>query len=171
MKFRTYLPWAAGVLVAVGAAIGIAAALPPAPPPPPDAPKAAPVPGAKKPTPAQEELKAHDLKKLQGKWAVVRQVYGGTLQTGDRGSWVFKGDTVKTNHVYEGTFTIDTSTRPKRLTHTFTDGEGRRRTMAYIYAFDDDQLLLSGRFPFFDEDQPPTDFNSNNFYRLKRADD
>lgn len=118
---------------------------------------------------ALEELKARDLKKLQGKWVVVRQVAAGTVQTGDRGTWLFKGDTLKTNDHTEGAFTIDPSTRPKRLTHTFTDQEGRQRTMAWIYAFDDDQLLLSGRFPFFDEDTPPADFNSNNFYRLKRA--
>lgn len=126
---------------------------------------------AKKLKGEQEELKARDLKMLQGKWVVIREVLCNTVQEGDRGSWVFKGDTVKKNNDPEGSFTIDTSTRPKRLIHNFTDREGQRRTMGYIYVFDDDQLMLMSRF-IFNEDKPPFDFsNSDHFYRLKRADD
>lgn len=121
---------------------------------------------------AAEELKARDLRKLQGKWAVVREVYCGTLQEGDRGTWTFKDDTLKVNDLPEAKFAVNVSARPKRLVRTFTDKEGRKRTRGYIYTFDDDHLLLSGRFEFFNEEKPPADFGSDmNFLRLKRQDD
>ncbi|VTR96737.1 unnamed protein product [Gemmata massiliana] len=118
----------------------------------------------------QEELKARDLKKLQGKWVVVREVIAGTLQEGDRGHRIFKDNTLRVNRVTEGAFTIDTSVRPKCLTLTYTDEKQRKRTVAYIYSFDDDHLLLGGRFPHFNEDRPLPDFAyAATFLRLERA--
>jgi RNA polymerase sigma factor (sigma-70 family) len=119
-----------------------------------------------------EELKERDLKLLQGKWVVIHEVYVNTTQKGDRGTWVFKGDKIITNDKTEGTFTIDTTTRPRQLIRKFTDDENRKRTFAYIYTFDEDHLLLSGRVAFFDEDHPPRDFSSDlHFLRLERRDD
>ncbi len=81
---------------------------------------------AKKRKAEQEELKARDLKKLQGKWVVVREVIAGTLQEGDRGHRIFKDNTLRVNRVTEGTFTADTSVRPKCLTLTYTDEKQRK---------------------------------------------
>jgi uncharacterized protein (TIGR03067 family) len=116
-----------------------------------------------------DALKEQDLKKLQGKWVVVREVVRNTVQTGDRGSWVFKGDKVQANGGLATEFTIDVSARPKQLRRSIVGEKEERRTRVYIYTFDDDQLILSSHV-IFDEDEAPLDFcSSNHFYRLKRV--
>lgn len=121
---------------------------------------------------AAEELKARDLRKLQGRWAVVREVVANTLQEGDRGAWTFKEGTVKVNNRAAEAFTIDTAARPKRLARTYTDEAGKKRTAVYIYTFDDDHLLLSARFLSSDENNPPFDFSTGSrFLRLERRDE
>lgn len=118
---------------------------------------------------AAEDIRVGDLKRLQGRWTIVHEVYVGTRQEGDRGSWEFGENTTKDRNGTDGQFTIDTTKRPKQLIRKFIDKEGRKRTLAYIYSFDDDDLLISGRAEFFDEDKPPADFGSSvHFMRMRR---
>ncbi|WP_052560286.1 hypothetical protein [Gemmata sp. SH-PL17] len=48
--------------------------------------------------------------------------------------------------------------------------EAAEGAVAYIYSFDDDHLLLGGRFPHFNEERPLPDFAyAATFLRLERA--
>jgi uncharacterized protein (TIGR03067 family) len=129
----------------------------------------------------QDEIKAHDLKKLQGKWVVVRSQSNGqpqkvTVEVRVRDKdgqvkvledqpyyWTFKGHKVNGND-----FTLDVSNRPKQLAFSFVDGEKKKQTRVYIYTFDDDQLLLGSQI--LHDDRAPADFGqAMNLLRLERV--
>jgi uncharacterized protein (TIGR03067 family) len=124
-----------------------------------------------------QQLEARDLKKLQGRWKVVREQVCGQVQEGDRGSYTFMDNTLTfvyrtTRH--SGTFTINVSQRPKYFTWTYRNEEDKQETIACIYAFDDDHLLLKySVYEWKHHDRPPKDFGSNttDFMRLERTKD
>jgi hypothetical protein len=104
-----------------------------------------------------EALKAQDLKKLQGSWMVVRRTFEGREQKGFHLGFTFRDN-----------FTIDVSTRPKRLYLSSIGVDLKPKKTPYIYTFDDDHLIIG-------EDwwgtKPPLDFGSvsGNYWRLERV--
>lgn len=119
-----------------------------------------------------EKLKEQELKKLQGRWQVVRYLAGNTEQPAVPGEEVIiKDRTIKTNfkrgavQIVEGEFVIDITGRPKKLIASYVEPEKTKRSVSFIYTFDDEQLLLGTSF----FRNAPLDFCfADTFLRLKR---
>jgi uncharacterized protein (TIGR03067 family) len=104
-----------------------------------------------------------DAKAIQGTWSPIKAELGGqpqpdailktiSLKLTDGKYEVFVG-----NAPDNGTYTVDSSTTPKSITVTGTDGPNRGRTFPSIYELDGDMLRicydLSGK-------KRPTEFKS-----------
>jgi uncharacterized protein (TIGR03067 family) len=111
-----------------------------------------------------------ELKKLQGNWSVVRQLSSGQLQVGGfHPDWKFHGNTLTLTRGDKQSFTIDTTVRPRRLNLADRNAVGENITRWFIYAFDDDHLLLA-ESDLVAPTGPPTDFSGSiTLFRLKRV--
>ncbi|MBI2807013.1 MAG: hypothetical protein HYX68_18685 [Planctomycetes bacterium] len=123
---------------------------------------------------ADKKFEDKELKKLQGRWQVIRYIAGNHEQQGIPGKEVIiKGGTIKTNFergllIVEGEFVIDTTGRPKKLIASYVEPNKTKRKVSFIYTFDDEQLLLGTSF----FRNAPLDFcDADTFIRLKRMKD
>ena len=90
----------------------------------------------------------HDAKAVQGNWKPIKAELGGQPMTEDvlktirlkleNGNYeVFVGE-----HPDRGTYTLDSSTSPKSITVTGTEGPNRGRTFPAIYELKGDTLRI-----------------------------
>jgi len=99
---------------------------------------------------AQADARAKDDKQLlQGTWKVVKKFKNGEPEElqATPATLKFSGSTVTLSeggeHQSEGTFSIDESNAPKRMTLTGTSGQNAGRTFEAIYELDGDTFKLA----------------------------
>ena len=130
----------------------------------------------------QEEIKARDLKKLQGKWVVVARYSSGHKQkitmdvevTEPNGKRKILKDqpmifTFKGNTLNGLPFTMDVSRRPRVLTYDTVNAVNEKVTQHFIYMFDEEQLLLA-ESDLVSPKGPPGEFSGSvQIMRLERV--
>jgi uncharacterized protein (TIGR03067 family) len=109
---------------------------------------------------------AQDQKEIQGRWRLIHELNDGkempaeeaskTRLTFDAaGKWKVEFDG---KVVGEGTFTLNTTTRPKTIDYAFTQGEDKGKTFTAIYKLDGDSYthcgVLKGARPKSFESRP-----------------
>jgi uncharacterized protein (TIGR03067 family) len=101
-----------------------------------------------------------DKEKLQGEWRLVSREQNGESETIEtRAKFKFEGDNIHSSHPpYDGSFSVDSSKKPKTIDITIKDGRVDGKVWKGLYELDGDTLKIC--FGSIEMPDRPAEFKS-----------